>query len=169
MMGSILIIAATSGAGYMYGQELKKYLEKLLYLRYVAGLIRGELEYTCAPLSEVFSAVASRIREPYRTWLKQTSRETSERSEASFFRIWSRCADRYLDMLKLKTEHSVLIKEMGTFLGQCDRETTDRSLQMYMDRMDLEIEKVRENLASRKRIGNCLGVMGGIFLVVVLI
>ncbi|HJA67524.1 MAG TPA: stage III sporulation protein AB [Candidatus Mediterraneibacter cottocaccae] len=169
VMGSILIIAATSGAGYVYGQELKQYLEKLLYLRYVTGLIRGEMEYTCAPLPEVFAAVAARVREPYRTWLRETARETGERSEAGFSRIWNRCVDRYLDMLGLKTEHSILLKELGTFLGQVDAETADRSLQLYINRMDLAIENVRENLASRKRIGNCLGVMGGIFLVVVLI
>ena len=169
LMGSILIIAATTGAGYVYGQELKRYLEKLLYLRYVTGLIRGEMEYTCAPLPEVFSSVASRIREPYRTWLSETAKETARRSETGFARIWNRCIDHNLDMLKLKTEHSILLKELGTFLGQTDRETADRSMQMYMNRMDLEIEKAREELASRKRIGNCLGVMGGIFLVVILI
>ena len=169
VIGSILIIVSTTGAGYVYGQELKRYLERLLYLRYVTGMIRGEMEYTCAPLPEVFSSVAARIREPYRAWLKETAKETAGRSETGFARIWNRCIDRHQDMLKLKREHSILLKELGTFLGQVDRETADRSMQMYMNRMDLEIEKTRENLASRKRIGNCLGVMGGIFLVVILI
>lgn len=52
LVGGILIITATAGAGWVYGTELKRYLEKIQYLRYIAGLIKGEIEYTGAPLSE---------------------------------------------------------------------------------------------------------------------
>ena len=64
LIGSVLIITATAGAGYVYGTELKKYLEKIQYLRYISGLLKGEIEYTGAPLSEVFSSVAARCRPP---------------------------------------------------------------------------------------------------------
>ncbi len=153
----------------MYGVELKEYLEKMLYLRYIAGLIKGDTEYTGAPLSEVFAGIAPRVKEPYRTWLKGCAAEVEKREEAGFTRIWSRCIDRYLKELNLRSEHSILLKELGTFLGQLDRETFSRSMQMYLERMDLEIEKQREGLASKKKISGCLGVMSGVFLVVLLL
>ena len=169
LVGGILIITATAGAGWVYGTELKRYLEKIQYLRYIAGLIKGEIEYTGAPLSEVFSAVARRIKEPYRNWLEQVSRRTENRDESGFSRIWNKCIDRYLKDLNLKREHSVLLKELGTFLGQMDRETFNRSMQLYLNRVDLEIEKLREGLSSKIRVGGCLGVMSGIFLIVILL
>ncbi len=169
VIGSILIITATTGAGYMYGVELKAYLEKMLYLRYVISLIKGEMEYSRAPLAEIFQTVGARVREPWAAWLKTTAREMDRREESAFARIWNRCIDRCLKEAGLKSEHSILVKELGTFLGQVDGDTMDHSLQMYLNRMDLEIEKLREGLASKRRIGNCLGVMGGIFLVVVLL
>lgn len=169
LIGSVLIITATAGAGYVYGTELKKYLEKIQYLRYIAGLIKGEIEYTGAPLSEVFSGVAVRTKEPYRTWLQEISGRTRRRDESGFARIWNKCIDRCLGGLNLKTEHSVLLKEMGTFLGQLDRETFNRSMQLYLNRLDLEIEKLREGLGAKKRISGWLGIMSGIFLIVILI
>ena len=57
----------------MYGNELKRYLRNMVYLRYVFGLIRGEIEYTCAPLPEIFFGVSARVKEPYRRWLKKTA------------------------------------------------------------------------------------------------
>ena len=54
VIGGILILSATAGAGVVYGNELKRYLRNMVYLRYVFGLIRGEIEYTCAPLPENF-------------------------------------------------------------------------------------------------------------------
>lgn len=55
VIGGILILSATAGAGVVYGNELKRYLRNMVYLRYVFGLIR-EIEYTCTPLPEIFSA-----------------------------------------------------------------------------------------------------------------
>ena len=57
VIGAVLILTATGGAGYVYGRELKRYLEKLQYFRYVMSLIRGEIAYTHAPLPEIFSGV----------------------------------------------------------------------------------------------------------------
>ena len=41
VIGGILILSATAGAGVVYGNELKRYLRNMVYLRYVFGLIRG--------------------------------------------------------------------------------------------------------------------------------
>ena len=46
LIGSILVLTATAGAGYLYGEGLKDYLRQMEYLRYIAGMIRGQLEYT---------------------------------------------------------------------------------------------------------------------------
>ena len=169
VIGAILILTATSGAGYVYCRDLKTYLGRMLYLRYIFSLIKGEIGYTHAPLPEVFREVAGRIKKPYCIWLLDAANDLETREETGFARVWNRCVDRYLKPLELKTEHSILIKEPGTFLGSLERTTLDHTLQMYLNRLDLEIEKIREGLAAKMRIGRCLGVMSGIFLIVILI
>lgn len=167
--GAVLILIATGGAGYVYCRELRRYLGKMLYLRYVMSLIKGEIAYSHAPLPEVFGAVAGRVKEPYRTWLVQTAAELEKRSEYSFARMWNRSVEKHLRVLELKQEHSILAKEPGTFLGTLEKDTLDSTFQMYLNRMDLEIEKLREGLAAKTRIGGCLGVTSGIFLIVILL
>ena len=54
VIGGVLILTATGGAGYVYGKELKRYLGTMLYFRYVMSLIKGEIAYNHAPLAEVF-------------------------------------------------------------------------------------------------------------------
>ena len=157
VIGGILILSATAGAGVVYGNELKRYLRNMVYLRYVFGLIRGEIEYTCAPLPEIFFGVSARVKEPYRRWLKKTAR------------VWNRCTDKYLEIPGLKQEHKILIKEPGTFLGSFEKDISDRAMEMYLNKMDLEIEKLRAELASKVKVGRCLGVMAGLFFIVLLI
>ncbi|MEZ3471138.1 MAG: stage III sporulation protein AB [Schaedlerella sp.] len=168
-IGGILIITATTGAGILYGMELQEYLEKLLYIRHIIYMIKGELEYSQAPLSEAFGRISVRVREPYRRWLSAMEKQVENREEDAFLKIWMRSVDKYLKELHLKSEHSIQLKELGTYLGQPDGASESRTLQLYLGRLELEIEKVREGMAAKKRIGNCLGVMGGIFLVVLLI
>ncbi len=169
MIGGILILTATGGAGYVYGKELKQYLGKMLYFRYVMSLIKGEIAYTHAPLPEIFAEVSRRVREPYRRWLIKMAAEMEKREEYGFARMWNRCVDKYLGELNLKYEHSILVKEPGTFLGSLEKNTLDHALQMYLNRVDLEIEKLREGLSAKTKVGGCLGVMGGIFLIVILL
>ena len=169
LIGGILILTATGGAGYVYGKELKRYLGRMLYFRYVMSLIKGEIAYTYAPLPEIFSEVARRVKAPYDRWLIKTAAGMEKRDEYGFARMWNRCADRYLGELNLKYEHSILVKEPGTFLGSLEKDTLDHALQMYLNKVDLEIEKLREGLSSKIRVGGCLGVMSGIFLIVILL
>ncbi len=168
LIGGLMVITATTGAGILYGMELQEYLEKLLYIRHVVYMIQGEMEYSGAPVAEVFGRVAGKVKEPYRRWLRAMEKQVEGREEEGLLKIWMRAVDRYLGGLKLKPAHSIQLKELGCYLGQLDLASESRNIQLYLERLELEIEQVRENMAAKKRIGNCLGIMGGIFLVVVL-
>ena len=102
VLGSFLIITATTCGGLLYAAELKNYLEKLLYIRHVLYLIQGEMEYTNAPLSEVFGKICMRVKEPYRAWLKAMEHEVESRREQGFAKIWNRSIDKYLCDLRLR-------------------------------------------------------------------
>ena len=169
IIGGGLVIAATSGAGFTYGMWLQEYLEILLYLRHVIYLLKGELKYTNAPLNEVFGRASHRVKEPYRGWFQVMAHQVETREGKGFFKIWIQSVDRCLGDLHLKKEHVMLLKELGACLGQMDSESESRNFQLYLERMELEIEKERTGLAAKRRIGNCLGVMSGIFLVIILL
>lgn len=168
-VGAALVLLATGSAGILYGIEQQCYLEKLLYIRHIVYMLKGELDYANIPLGEVFGRVAVRVKEPYRRWLHDLEKLVENREEDGFFKIWMRSVDNDLQELHLKSEHSIQLKELGTYLGKMDSVSESRNLQLYIDRLELEIEKVREGLASKKRIGNCLGILGGLFLIVILI
>ena len=69
LIGCILILLSTTAGGFLYGVEQQQYLEKLMYIRHILELIQGEIEYSGAPLFEVFGKTANRVQEPYRSWM----------------------------------------------------------------------------------------------------
>ena len=85
-------------------------------------------------------------------------------------KYWNRSVDRNLSELHLKSVHSIQLKELGTFLGQLDGDTSSRTMRALPEQAGAGNRKSKEKgWQQRERIGNRLGVMGGIFLVVILI
>ena len=169
MIGAVLVVASTGGAGFLYGAWLKEYVETLLYLRHVIYLLKGELEYSGAPLQEVFGRTAAHVKEPYRRWLKVMERRVAQRNGETFQKIWLHSIDNTLTELHLKKIHIRQLKELGDCLGQMDHASENREFALYLERLELEIEKERTQIAVKGRIGNCLGVLGGMFLVILLL
>ena len=70
--------------------------------------------------------------------------------------------------LHLKNRHMRALLEMGMYIGQMDVRMGRTSMQMYLENLEAEIEQTRQEITAKKRIGNWLGVMSGLFLVIVL-
>lgn len=168
-VGSILIVSATTWAGVLYGKEQQQYLENMMYLRHVICMIRNEIEYSNLPLSEVFKKVAVCVKEPYRSWLHTMEHQMINRREAEFQKIWRGAVENCLMDLYLKKDHKRQIVEIGNYIGKMGRRTESENLEFYMEQFHLEIKKLRKEIREKKRIGNCIGVMGGLFLVIILI
>ena len=152
LIGCILILLSTTAGGFLYGVEQQQYLEKLMYIRHILELIQGEIEYSGAPLFEVFGKTANRVQEPYRSWMLDLKRRVEARGGQSFRGIWEVCTETKLKELHLKSRHMRELSEVG----------------MYLENLGAEIEETRQEITAKKRIGNWLGVMSGLFLVIVL-
>ena len=166
LIGCILILLSTTAGGFLYGVEQQQYLEKLMYIRHILELIQGEIEYSGAPLFEVFGKTANRVQEPYRSWMLDLKRRVEARGGQSFRGIWEACTETKLKELHLKSRHMRELSEVGMYLGQMDVRTGRTSMQMYLENLGAEIEETRQEITAKKRIGNWLGVMSGLFLVI---
>ena len=169
IIGCILIIAAGSGMGWLKALELQKHLEEVQRLRELFLMLRSEIRYTKAPLQEAFYHMGKRTEDIYGEWLLELSKRLEEKAGKSFPELWTRTIETYLSHTYLKKTDLEKLKDVGTNMGYMDEEMQIGAVNLYLERLELEIQQMWEELAARKRLCNCLGVMGGIFLAVVLI
>lgn len=168
-IGSILIVLATSLIGYGLSLDLQKHLEEQRYLRQIIFMIRGEIRYAKTPLSEVFRHVGKRVKEPYQSWFLALSEELRGRSGNTFLVLWEQTMNTYLVQPSLKREDMEHLSVLGQNLGYLDGEMQIRTIDLYLEHLELAIEKTKDGLTAKKRLYNYLGVMSGIFIAVVLI
>lgn len=167
--GCLVVIFSASGYGYCRGLEYKKHVEELEYLNRLIGQIKGEISYTRAPLGDVFSKVGRRIREPYRSWLLALSAGMEYRGSTMLADLWKRITEEHLTNLYLDQEEQRELKNLGNQMGYLDIRMQEEVLAWYCGRLDEKRKMLSEELAQKRRLCSCLGVMGGIFLAIVLI
>lgn len=169
MIGSLCVIFATTAIGYQVSRELQRYLEELLSLKQLFSMMRGEIEYSRAPLGEIFGRIKKTMPEPYFSWLAELENRLEKRDGDSFFVIWERTLETCRRESRLKERDVERLLGMGINMGYLDAKTQLGAIELYLEQLQADIERTREGLAVKKRLCHCLGVMSGIFIAVILV
>lgn len=169
IIGCILIITACTGIGYLKGVDLQKHLTEIQTLRQLFFMMKSEIKYTKAPLGEAFWHIGRRLDGAYAKWMMELSKRLEQKSGSRFADLWNDSIVEYLNDTYLSREDLQKLKSLGGHMGYLDEEMQIGTINLFLEQLETEIEKIRENIAAKRKLCNCLGVMGGIFLAVVLI
>lgn len=168
-IGIILIVLGTSGIGYLTAADLKRHLNDLKCLRRILLLLKEEIAYTHAPLEEAFARISRKVKAPYCLFLTQVSGQLARRAGSSFAEIWSCAVEERLCTTKLTREELEELKEFGNSIGYLGGHAQEGAIDLYLEQLKVEVQDVREGLAAKQKLCSCLGVMGGIFITILLI
>lgn len=162
-IGCLIILVASSGIGIHYGEELKKYLNQLEELKKLFCLMKSELEYVKLPLVELFEKMESKVQEPFRAWVSMLRRKLESREYGIFDSIWTDTIEEVLKGSKLRTEDLDELKNVGKNLEYVE------NLNLYIEQLEYKIVDVRKVYQTKRKLSRTLGIMGGIFLVILLL
>lgn len=163
IIGSVFILAACTGIGFSKSSDMQCHLNELEELKKLFYLLKSELQYTRAPFAEVFEKIGQKIREPYRTWLLDLRRRLNEKNGSMFWEMWCDSIEESLKTCRLKEDELKELMNVGKNLEYIE------SLDMYIEQMDYRIKNTREAYRSKRKLSQSLGIMGGIFLVILLL
>ena len=163
LIGSILIITATTGIGFSSSKELQNHLNTLEELKKIFCLLSSELQYTHAPFAEVFSKISIKTSMPYREWLSNLSQRLMNKTRGSFWEIWCLSIAEDLNKTNLKEDELEELKNVGKNMEYI------QSLEIYIEQLEYRIKNTREVYRSKRKLCQSMGIMGGIFLVILLL
>lgn len=159
-IGYILIIVACSGIGFSKSRELQCHLNELEEVKKLFCLLKSELQYTRAPFAELFEKVGRKMEEPFKTWLLKLALRLKQKEVGSFWEIWCLSIAEDLQNSRLKEDELEELKHVGKSLEYME------SLDLYIEQMEYKINNTREVYRSKRKLCQSMGVMGGIFLVI---
>ncbi len=162
ILGSVIILGACSGIGFEKSHELQLHLRQLEELKRIFTLLRSELQYHKPVFAELFERVGRKTEGIWNTWMVTLAQELRMRQEGTFQEIWEQSIERCLKDTALKKEDREELLRLGTCLGCTE------SIDLYLAQLECRIQKTREENCTQKKLYQSMGVLGGIFLVIML-
>ena len=163
VLGSLMIFVACAGFGLSKSQELQRHLEQLGEMKRIFYLLRSEVQYTRAPFAEVFEKIGRKANPPFDSWLFVLASRLQKKGTGSFCEIWKETIQEKLQECRLCEEEFEELKQIGKSLEYME------SIDLYIEQLEYKIEHTREEYKTKKKLCQSMGIMGGIFLVILLL
>ena len=163
-----IVVAASSALGFLLAQRLSRRLLQLKILKRMTLFLHGEISCARVPLPEAFWNVGGKLPEPFREFLREVSEDLGRYTGDSLGEVFAENADCHLKDTSLTPGDRDKLKELGNSLGYLDQAMHLANLEAYGRELDLTIGELTEGLPARKKLFRSLGVMGGLFLAILL-
>lgn len=163
IIGSVIIILTCAGLGFEKADEELQHLKQLEELKKLFVLIRSEISYSKAPFGKVFQKISKNAEDVFGDWMQMLADQLEERKNGTFQEVWEQAIEEYLEKSRLTKQELAELKQIGNSLGYL--ETWD----LYLEQLEITIRQTRKETASKQKLYRSMGVMGGLFLVIILL
>ena len=155
VVGCVLIIMACSSMGFEKSKELSIHRNQLEELQRIFTLIQTKIEYIKIPFDELFVNMDSE-------WLCVISKELKQH-EKTFEEIWISSIETHFKESFLTKSELEELKQIGKYLSQPE------AIRLYLIQLENSIQHTREEEKNKKKLYQSMGIMSGVFLVIMLI
>lgn len=167
--GILIIVAASTGIGLKASDNLNVQLELLRKLKQLVILIEGEIKYNNSYLGQAFKNVSGRISNPYKELMIYVSDKLNERTGEPLEKIWKEGVENTLLQSGMSKKHLLKLSELGETLGYLDKDMQIANFELFIERLDMEINESDEKNKANCKLYKSLGVLSGILIVILII
>ena len=156
ILGCILVITSCLGIGLEKSASLTRHRKELEELQRIFTLIQTRLEHIKIPFDELFANMQS-------NWLLDVSKELKQFHKRTFNEIWISSIDTHFKKSFLTKSELEELKHIGKHLSQPE------AIRLYLIQLESSIQTTREEEKEKKKLYQSMGILVGIFLVLVFI
>ena len=169
IVGSILVIAASTGIGLFKGNEMALRVRQMREVKRIFLSLQQEIAYTMVPLAQAFERVADRSAGIFQMWFLEIGRELGKMEGKSVEMIWEECTCVYLKQTLLTAADKQILACQGSYMGQLEVNMQTSAIRLFLEQWEERISDATAQLANKKRMARSMGILGGVFLVILLL
>lgn len=163
VIGGMLIIFACAAFGVEKSRELSIHRKELEELQRIFMNIQNELEYIKTPIGELFMKLQKKVEGSYRVWLDFLVQNLTLCKWTSFEEVWTASIDTHFKQSLLTKSELEELKQIGKHISRPE------AIRLYLIQLENAIQTTREEEKEKKKLYQSMGILTGIFLVLVLI
>ena len=178
LIGIMIMAISLIGSGFVLGERGKERLAILVQLKLMVHYLKSQILYSNATLPEAVFEVGSHfkalIKEEKDDWgpalfFLNVGNILNEKRDQTFSDIWYEETGRIPASVPLTRMDRESLGSLGRNLGYADRDMQERTILFYLEQLDENIERVKEEADNLGKLYRTLGMAAGMFWVVLLI
>ena len=161
IVGMVLCVFSTSLIGLFYSGKLYERYGLLRQIEDMVTLIKNEIEYNRAGISEVSFYVSNKTTGKLKNMLLELSERTKE-NIGILEDIWCECVRKHLSNTSLNKNDISELCRLGKNMGYLGFEMQKVNFSNYLSLISKEICYTKENLEKTAKFYRLMGLMSGI-------
>ena len=169
VLGSAAVLISCTGIGFWLGNTKLLRIQQLKELRAEFLLLRGDIRYRQSSLPEAFNYAASRKNQTFEPLFRRLSEALTEYVWESFEQAYQNVAGEALAETELKVQDKQLLEQFAGMLGQMDIGMQLSALDWYLEQSGQVLKDISTGVERKVGLCKSLGVLSGIFLLIILL
>lgn len=167
-IGALLFTSLTTWIGFKWSDQLEKRPRQIRMLKTSLQILEAEMLYSQLPLQEAFISVSNKTSFPINSFFKTIAKEMKE-GQKNFYSLWDEHIQQFIEKSALKTNEYEILKQFGQTLGQHDFTHQQKQIHLTTTYLDRELEEAHTQQVKYGNMARLLGVLAGLFIVILLI
>ncbi|MCL2050106.1 MAG: stage III sporulation protein AB [Lachnospiraceae bacterium] len=168
IIGTLLLLAGSSGMAYSYCHEQNERLKILKNMREIFIRIKNEIEYLKASIPEIcFSLGEKNIS--FNKVFTAIYEELELNNGCSFNEIWQRHFTASLKNMPLKETEKEMIKSFPDSLVYRESKGQADGMEKYINEVSKYVGEIETVIKNKNKVMMCVGVMAGMITTVILL
>ena len=168
LVGAILIVGATAAMGLSSVWQMEKRVRNLSGILTSLKTMKREICDRMTPMPELLEQLRSEAEPPVDQFFAQVIRQMENIGAKSFYSIWKSAVESAPDLALTEREAQALA-DLGRTLGRYDIEEQRSALDDTIGRMEDFWKAAVEERRSRGKVHAILGLVAGMFVVIILL
>lgn len=168
-IGALLLIIASTSIGLTISNRLEKRPKHIRQLESSLQLLEAEITYSQTPLQIAFQTIATQLPHPVNHFYYMLSEDMNLESDGDFTSHWEYRVDELGKRASYKKSEMEILKQFGHSLGQHDFLQQQKQIRLALTHLERELEEARDEHYKYSKLARSLGVLIGVFIVLLLV
>jgi stage III sporulation protein AB len=167
IIGAICIIIATSWIGFEASKALTERTRQIRILKSALQSLEAEIMYGHTPLHEASRRIAKLVGSPVKD-LFECFAMNLIKGDTTASNAWVEALEHIWKRTAFKTTELEILKQFGETLGKHDLVQQQKQIRLALTHLEREEEEARDKQTSYGKMFRNLGILTGLFIIILL-
>lgn len=170
IIGAVMVIASTSLIGFKLNENAKSRIDELRMIRNIVTMLRGEIKYNNSTVSEALSRIAEKMSGNFQKFLAAAADELVKNKAAGMDKIWNeKVREAFVSGSCLTKKDVNDFAAIGKSIGKYDVESQIKAFDLFVEEINEKIDAEYRKAVSDGKLYKCMGIMAGVFIVLMIV